>query len=126
MRDWFESLEARERLFVGGGAVVVAIALLWGSLQAVYVVHYSRKYFHLLDQLQGLRTPRGRGIELLQLAQHPSRRLLGVAGAISERYERRPVSRDQKGVFVGAAPFLGPGAGVALEPRGLTRHRKAC
>jgi type II secretory pathway component PulM len=30
MRDWFESLEARERLFVGTGAVVVAIALLWG------------------------------------------------------------------------------------------------
>ena len=32
MRDWFESLEARERLFVGAGAVVVAIALLWGLL----------------------------------------------------------------------------------------------
>ncbi len=30
MRDWFESLEARERLFVVAGAVVVSIALLWG------------------------------------------------------------------------------------------------
>lgn len=30
MRDWFESLEARERLFVVIGAVVVTIALLWG------------------------------------------------------------------------------------------------
>ena len=30
MRDWFESLEARERLFVAGGAIVVAIALFWG------------------------------------------------------------------------------------------------
>ena len=30
MRDWFDSLEARERLFVVVGAGVVAIALLWG------------------------------------------------------------------------------------------------
>ena len=30
MRDWFESLESREQLFVGLGAVVVAIALFWG------------------------------------------------------------------------------------------------
>ena len=34
MRDWFESLEARERLFVVIGAVVVSIALLWGLLWA--------------------------------------------------------------------------------------------
>lgn len=32
MRDWFESLEARERLFVVLGAVVVSIALLWGLI----------------------------------------------------------------------------------------------
>lgn len=32
MRDWFESLEARERLFVVIGTVVVLIALLWGLL----------------------------------------------------------------------------------------------
>lgn len=30
MRDWFDSLDARERLFVVVGAAVVAIALLWG------------------------------------------------------------------------------------------------
>jgi len=30
MRDWLESLETRERLFVVAGAVVVSIALLWG------------------------------------------------------------------------------------------------
>ena len=29
MRDWFESLEQRERLFVGGGAIVVVIALFY-------------------------------------------------------------------------------------------------
>ena len=34
MRDWFESLEARERLFVSIGAVIVAIALLWGLVWA--------------------------------------------------------------------------------------------
>lgn len=34
MRDWFESLEARERLFVSIGAVIVAIALLWGLIWA--------------------------------------------------------------------------------------------
>lgn len=30
MRDWFEALEPRERLFVGAGIVVVAIAVFWG------------------------------------------------------------------------------------------------
>lgn len=30
MRDWFEALEPRERLFVGIGAIIVAIAVLWG------------------------------------------------------------------------------------------------
>lgn len=30
MRDWFESLAARERWFVVTGAVIVSIALLWG------------------------------------------------------------------------------------------------
>jgi len=34
MRDWFESLDARERLFVAGGAIVVAIALFWGLVWA--------------------------------------------------------------------------------------------
>ncbi len=34
MRDWFDSLETRERLFVLIGAVVVSIALLWGLLWA--------------------------------------------------------------------------------------------
>lgn len=32
MRDWFESLEGRERLFVVIGAVIVSIALLWGLI----------------------------------------------------------------------------------------------
>ena len=32
MRTWFESLEARERLFVSVGAAIVAIALLWGLI----------------------------------------------------------------------------------------------
>ena len=32
MRDWFESLEARERLIVGLGAAVVAISLLYAFL----------------------------------------------------------------------------------------------
>ena len=30
MRDWFDSLEARERLFVAVGAIVACIAMLWG------------------------------------------------------------------------------------------------
>jgi len=32
MRDWFEALEARERLFVGGGAAVVIIALFYALI----------------------------------------------------------------------------------------------
>lgn len=34
MKDWFDSLETRERLFVGSGVVIVAIALLYGLLWA--------------------------------------------------------------------------------------------
>jgi len=30
MKDWFESLETRERLFVVAGAIVVAVALIYG------------------------------------------------------------------------------------------------
>ncbi len=30
MKDWFDELEPRERLFVSGGAIVVAIAVFWG------------------------------------------------------------------------------------------------
>lgn len=32
MKHWFESLEPRERLLVGGGIIVVAIALFWGLI----------------------------------------------------------------------------------------------
>lgn len=34
MKDWFEELEAREKLFVGVGAIVVAISLLYGFMWA--------------------------------------------------------------------------------------------
>ncbi len=30
MKDWFESLEARERLFVGLGALIVVVSLIYG------------------------------------------------------------------------------------------------
>ncbi|MCP4301702.1 MAG: type II secretion system protein M [Gammaproteobacteria bacterium] len=30
MRDWFESLESREKLFVAMGALIVAVALIYG------------------------------------------------------------------------------------------------
>ncbi len=32
MRDWFESLEQRERIFVAVGAVVVVVAILWAAI----------------------------------------------------------------------------------------------
>lgn len=34
MKDWFDSLEARERLFVGLGAVIVIIAVVYGFVWA--------------------------------------------------------------------------------------------
>lgn len=34
MRDWFESLEPRERLFVSIGAAIIAVALFWGLIWA--------------------------------------------------------------------------------------------
>ncbi len=32
MRDWFDSLQSREQLFVGVGGVVVVLTLIWGLL----------------------------------------------------------------------------------------------
>ncbi len=32
MEDWFDNLEQREQLFVGIGAIVVAIILFWGLI----------------------------------------------------------------------------------------------
>ncbi len=34
MRDWFENLETREKLFVSAGAVIVAISLIYGLVWA--------------------------------------------------------------------------------------------
>jgi general secretion pathway protein M len=34
VKDWFESLEPRERLFVGIGAAIVAVAIFWGLIWA--------------------------------------------------------------------------------------------
>ncbi|MBT8101944.1 MAG: type II secretion system protein M [Gammaproteobacteria bacterium] len=34
MKDWFDGLESREKLFVGLGAVIVAVALLYGFIWA--------------------------------------------------------------------------------------------
>jgi len=34
MKDWFESLESREQLFVGLGAVIVVVALMYGFIWA--------------------------------------------------------------------------------------------
>lgn len=34
MKDWFESLESREQLFVGLGALIVAIAMIYGFVWA--------------------------------------------------------------------------------------------
>lgn len=41
MRDWFEALEARERLFVSAGAVIVALALIYGLGWAPLVQKHS-------------------------------------------------------------------------------------
>ncbi len=32
MRDWFDSLEAREKIFVAAGAVIVSVSLVWGLI----------------------------------------------------------------------------------------------
>lgn len=34
MNDWFESLQTREKLFVGAGALIVAIAVIYGFVWA--------------------------------------------------------------------------------------------
>ncbi len=32
MKDWFDSLQSREQVFVGVGGVVVVLTLVWGLL----------------------------------------------------------------------------------------------
>ena len=34
MRDWFESLQVREQMFVAAGAAIVVVAVLWGLVWA--------------------------------------------------------------------------------------------
>ncbi len=34
MKDWFESLESREKLFVGAGALIVVVSLIYGFIWA--------------------------------------------------------------------------------------------
>lgn len=42
MKDWFEALQARERLFVGVGAVIVVISLLYGFVWAPLVKNHAQ------------------------------------------------------------------------------------
>lgn len=54
MKDWFDNLEARERLFVGAGAVVVALALLYGFAWAPLDRNHSQVTASVSDWQQSL------------------------------------------------------------------------
>ena len=47
--DWNDMKFSLRWLYAG-----FVIALLWGTFQAIYIVHYSPSYFNLLDELQSL------------------------------------------------------------------------
>lgn len=54
MKDWFYGLEPRERLLVGGGAVLVALLLLYSLLWAPIAGKYSSLRDNVADQRQTL------------------------------------------------------------------------
>jgi len=47
LKSWDDLKYSLRWLYIGFG-----IALLWGSLQAIYVIHFSRPYFKLISQFQ--------------------------------------------------------------------------
>ncbi len=54
MRDWFENLEAREKLFVGVGAVVVVLSLVYGFAWAPLDRNHSQVIASVNDWQQSL------------------------------------------------------------------------
>lgn len=61
MKDWFESLESRERLFVGFGALLVVVSLIYGFIWAPLDKNYDSiatsvsDWQHSLDELRPLK-----------------------------------------------------------------------
>ncbi len=49
IREWRDIRFSLQWLYAGFG-----VALLWGSAQALYLVHFNKTYFQLLNQLQSL------------------------------------------------------------------------
>lgn len=81
MRDWFESLEARERLFVVIGAVVVSIAVLWGLVWAPLDKGHREAQQRVSTWEQSLAELRP--LASLPKPQNGSRSARGAAGAQS-------------------------------------------
>ena len=54
MRDWFENLEAREKLFVSIGAIVVALSLLYGLAWAPLDRNHAQVIASVSDWQQSL------------------------------------------------------------------------
>ena len=48
-RDWDDLKFSLRWLYIG-----IGLALFWGSIQAVYVLHFHKTYFKFIDQLQSL------------------------------------------------------------------------
>ena len=82
MKDWFDSLQYREQIFVGTGAIVVVLALMWGLLWLP--LDNSHKELRLkvnnwqqsLDELRPISALPGRAVGLL--------RTRGPVGLIAE------------------------------------------
>ncbi|MGI9247793.1 MAG: type II secretion system protein GspM [Woeseiaceae bacterium] len=54
MRDWFESLESREKLFVGTGALIVVIAVIYGFIWAPLDENHETKATSVSDWQRSL------------------------------------------------------------------------
>lgn len=54
MKDWFENLEAREKLFVSAGAIIVALSLVYGFVWAPLDRNHSQISASVSDWQQSL------------------------------------------------------------------------
>ena len=100
MKDWFESLDSRERLFVSAGAVVIVVALLWGFI------------WQPLEKNHDTLT---RSIANWERSLAELRPLKNLAGASGETQSRTPTGTQQTPVVI---------VDQTLRARGLDRLLK--
>ena len=110
MKDWFQSLAVREQLFVGAGAVIVIVALLYGFVWTPLDRNHESKVLNVDDwqrslaelrPLKGLAQSNGQSTRARGAQQSP---IIVVDQTLRsrglERYRRRSQPTSSNGIRV--------------------------